>query len=227
MHIAKVAQEAIEAAQTEDVFFNFNGVLVTVTKGQSVDDVVAEWERLMELKAKEYVDSGQAAKDQAKREKEARQKRKQYAEMVKALPTMDEAALRDLDEPRPHTIEELNDLITALTSRQHDYGTCVYAMSLSAVATFNLVAHILGVTGFQASCADLDIIKRIRSLEGPFAIIDASKMLYPQYDIQNQVREYLTQWRPWAAEQATKLLKESQYASPTVIGHWHALAEQE
>jgi hypothetical protein len=92
-----------------------------------------------------------------------------------------EENLRDIKVPWPKTLEELNEIINALSKREHDYGTSVYAMSIAAVATFYYMSHVVGSTGFQASCADLDILKRTRNLECGFSIIDYSKLLYPQY----------------------------------------------
>jgi hypothetical protein len=91
-----------------------------------------------------------------------------HTEELKELGQMTEEQLREFKTPWPQSIEELNDIIQALVERQHDYGTCVYAMSIAAVAAYNFVAHKLGTTGFQAGCADLDIVRRNRSLKGPF-----------------------------------------------------------
>ena len=136
-----------------------------------------------------------------------------------------EAAMREAEAARPKTIGELSDVVEALVAGEHDYGTCVYAMSLAAVAAFNYVAHRLDVTGFQASCADMDVLRRTRRLEGPFMIIDGSKMLYPQYDLEAQVREALVEWEPWAAKEAQKRLKDlGQHAHPNVKAHMEMLA---
>src|SRR5574343_1229666 len=94
---------------------------------------------------------------------------------------MNEQEMRESEVPTFDTIEELSKYVAELVSQDHDYGTCCYAMSMSAVAAFNFVAHKLGVTGFQASCADLDILRRTRYLKGPFAIQNYSNLLYPQY----------------------------------------------
>lgn len=139
---------------------------------------------------------------------------------------MTEQELRDSTAPTPTTLEELSSYIESLRTQDHDYGTCVYAMSLSATAAFNYIANTLGVTGFQASCADLDILRRTRRMKGPFAIINADHMLYPQYDFPNKSRELVDKWRPWAAEQAIKLLEEHKDADPTVYNHWQWLAAQ-
>lgn len=80
--------------------------------------------------------------------------------------------------PWPETLEELTEYIASLTDREHDYGTCVYAMSLAATAAFQYVSKRLGVTGFQAGCADLDILRRTRSLDGPFIILKAEDMCF-------------------------------------------------
>jgi hypothetical protein len=140
-------------------------------------------------------------------------------------PNSTEAEMRDSDAAHPKTIGELSDYIEALVKREHDYGTCVYAMSMAATAAFNYVAGQLGVTGFQASCADMDILRRTRSLKGPFMLIDAEKMLYPQYDLREQLAEALTEWQGWAGDEAKKKLAEGNgRAHPDVLAHWRALA---
>lgn len=136
-----------------------------------------------------------------------------------------EAEMRDEKAPWPNTLELLNEYITSLVDRQHDYGTCVYAMSLSAVAAFQHVASKLGVTGFQASCADLDILRRTRSLDGPFIILKAEDMLYPQYDLPEKLRKAMESWKEWAAEECAKELEKSgEQVHPDVKAHWERLA---
>jgi hypothetical protein len=148
-------------------------------------------------------------------------------EILEKLRTGTEADLREILMPWPRTREELNAVITAVVDREHDYGTCVYAMSIAAEATFNYVAMLLGTTGFQASCADLDIIRRTRSLKGPFTLVDGHDLLYPQYDIPVRLQETLAKWRPWASQEAKKLLAErTTDAHPDVLEHWARLASE-
>jgi hypothetical protein len=137
-----------------------------------------------------------------------------------------EAEMRAAKEQWPKTIEELTEYVESLVNREHDYGTCVYAMSLAATATFNYVAGKLGVTGFQASCADLDILRRTRSMKGPFIILKAEDMVYPQYDLQGKLREAMGEWQKWVAEQAKKQLAEHTDGNvhPEVLEHWKKLA---
>lgn len=107
---------------------------------------------------------------------------------------MIEQEMRDTEVPRANTIGELSDYIESLVAKQHDYGTCVYAMSMAATAAFNYVARQLGVTGFQASCADMDVLRRTRRIKGPFMLVDSDKMLYPQYSIERDVRAAMKAW---------------------------------
>lgn len=140
---------------------------------------------------------------------------------------MTEGQMREMEAARPATIGELSDHIESLVKMPgHDYGTCVYAMSLAATAAFNYVAGQLGVTGFQASCADLDIVRRTRLLKGPFILLKGEDMLFPQYSLQERLQEAVAEWTPWAAEEAKKLLAETRadMAHPNVIEHWKRLA---
>lgn len=140
------------------------------------------------------------------------------------MTTHDEAAMRGEEAPECDTVEQLAAYIQSKIDGQHDYGTCVYAMSLAAVAAYNLVARKLEVTGFQASMADLDIVRRTRRIKGPFMLVDANKMLYPQYSLPGDLSKALDKWMPWAAEEAKKKLADSPDAHPDVIRHWQALA---
>jgi hypothetical protein len=143
---------------------------------------------------------------------------------------MTEQQMRESTAPWPDTPEELTAYINSLVDRQHDYGTCVYAMSLAATATFNYVAKKLGVTGFQASCADLDIVRRSRMIDGPFMILKIEDALYPQYDLHGKLDELLcgADTRKWLREKAAEKLAESGgNAHPSVIAHWQRLAEIE
>lgn len=144
--------------------------------------------------------------------------------------TMTEQEMRDLKVPTFNTVAELTEYISDLRDKQHDYGTAVYAMSMAAVATFNYMASFLGVTGFQASCADLDILRRTRSLKAPFMIVNLDKALYPQYDILGDVAKFISNHDDWIYEMAYKKLEEENEqkekcpnyfpASEKVVAHW-------
>lgn len=139
-----------------------------------------------------------------------------------------EEEMREADVPWPKTIEELNEYITSLTKREHDYGTCVYAMSMAALATFYYVSHCLGVTGFQASCADMDFLKRSRGYEFGFRIIDYSNLLYPQYLTSERFPSHqalLKESLPVLAKEAKRLLSKSPDAHPEVVARWKYIVD--
>lgn len=138
-----------------------------------------------------------------------------------------EKEMREAKEQWPKTIGELEEYIESLVNRKHDYGTCVYAMSLAAVATFNYVAHKLGTTGFQSSCADLDILKRTRNLKHGFRILDYGKLLYPQFLNSEHFpthEELLEENKDKLARVARENLIEGPNAHPEVKARWEYIA---
>lgn len=144
---------------------------------------------------------------------------------------MNEAQMRDAKVPWPKSEEELIEYVGALVNRQHDYGTCVYAMSMAAEAAFNFVASKLGVTGFQASYADMDFLRRVRGIKGGFRIVKTENLLYPQYCDDEHfpgVDELMDDKdnKQWLADEARKLIEEKSAIGvhPDVMNHWKMLA---
>lgn len=138
---------------------------------------------------------------------------------------MTETEMRESDAPWPESNAELSSYVGSLVEQEHDYGTCVYAMSLAATAAFRYVARKLGCTGFQASCADLDVLRRTRRIEGPFIVISARDMLYPQHDVRDRLEKFIEDSKPWLAEQAKANLNgDTSLAAPEVVSHWKGLA---
>lgn len=141
-----------------------------------------------------------------------------------------EFEMRNSTAPSPDSIYELTEFIVSLRDMQHNYGTCVYAMSLASVATFNYMVRKLGVTGFQASCADMDILKRTRGLKGGFIFLKTEDMLYPQYDLPAKLAEWMSRVEThlWLRDEAKKLIEEMEKTNrpvhPDVIAHWRKLA---
>jgi hypothetical protein len=134
-----------------------------------------------------------------------------------------EVEMRDAKVPWPSTIEELTEYIQSLVEREHDYGTTVYAMSMAAVAAYNYVAHKKGTSGFQASCADIDIIRRNRGWKGSLMLINGENMLYPQYNIHEKVNDALDKWADWAAGEAAERLAKCPDTCKEVKDHWEKL----
>lgn len=143
---------------------------------------------------------------------------------------MTEQEMRDMKAPSPKTWDELRDFCEPLFAKEDDdYGKAVYCMSLAATAMFNFAAHKVGASGFQASCADLDILRRTRLMEHGFQIVDYSNALYPQYVTGNDddhaaLRAIFPQIAPHLAKEAKKRLGEDRSAHPNVIEHWKRIA---
>ena len=145
------------------------------------------------------------------------------------IATASEQALRDMKVIWPESMEELTDYIEALTERGHDYGTCVYAMSMAATATFYYVSQVLGVTGFQASVAELNFIERTRHMKYGFRILDYEKILYPQYFSDKEyfptAMEILEKNKNALAKAAKEKLEKTQgMVHPEVREHWEWIA---
>lgn len=153
---------------------------------------------------------------------------REQREAIASAGVATEAELREMKSPWPKSLEELNAFITSLVDRPHDYGTCVHAMSLSAVAAMNYAASKLGCTGFQASCADMDILRRTRDFKWGM-VLDYEKLLYPQYCDD----EHFPSWNVLLADStvrerlstlAKEKLAESSQPHPDVKAHWEMLA---
>lgn len=223
-HIAEACKEAIALAdeKKQPVRFTFNETPVTVHPGENPDDVVKRWDADREAAYQKWINSDEYKEQERKRAEDEKRER----ERVIAEPAKTEQQMREAKVPWPKNEKQLTEYIHSLTNRQHDYSTLVYAMSMAAEAAFNYVAGMMGATGFQASCADLDFVRRTRRIDGPFMLLKGADLLYPQYDLRAKLEEAIEQWRPWVKEQAQKKLNESnEHTHPDVIEHWMRLAE--
>lgn len=225
-HLHTVLVKALEEAQGsgETVTFDFNGVEHTV---HPVDDLPAAVHRAEQLAGHPI---RTPAEDAAEAGRRLERTRAEQAAAIAEAGVQTEAEMREATPPTFESAEALTDYIRGLTDRPHDYGTCVYAMSLAATAAFNFVAVQLGVTGFQASAADLDILRRTRHMEHGFRIVDYRDLLYPQHwdDARTPLfQEVLKHDEPRQrfAEAARKLFDGSPLAAESVLAHWRSLAE--
>jgi hypothetical protein len=144
---------------------------------------------------------------------------------LETLKTTDELGLESIEVLWPETKEMLDDVIKVMTERNHDYGTCVYAMSIAALSTHYYMGQQLGVTGFQASAADLDFVKRSRGLKTGLRLIDYEQYLYPQYntlqEVAEQRREFLRSAD--AKKYVVEKLAANPEAHPDVLAHWKGI----
>ena len=136
-----------------------------------------------------------------------------------------EQEMRETKVPWLNSEADLIEYVSSLVEREHDYGTSAYAASLAAVAAFYYVSGKLGLTGFQASCADLDFLRKTRSLDGPFIILKAEDMCYPQYDLREKLDNAMEGWREWVVTKAKENLEA--YPDVSVAPFWKILIDQE
>lgn len=110
---------------------------------------------------------------------------------------------------------------------QHDYSTCVYAISAVALAAAEFGADALGITGFQAGAVMWEFIQHWTNPGdgGPMRLLTYHNMLFPQYEekfdktIPEDTATYLR-------EQAAKNLLDVQpYTSRAVVEHWRKIAD--
>jgi hypothetical protein len=222
--ITNTCKEAIALAakhqQGTVVEFEFNGQTVLAKATDTPEELRQKWSVDMETAREAWLNSPEYKE---REEREARElAAAKAAHLTEAAQT--EVEMREAKVPTPLTKEQLTEYIESLVNRSHDYGTCVYAMSMAATAAFNYMAHQIGSSGFQASCADLDIVRRTRGIKGPFMLIDGENALYPQYDLHARLSEAMEEWKPWLKEQAQKRLAESpELAHSAVKDHWQKL----
>lgn len=218
-HIRDILKEALETAikDKDTIQFEFNGATYTVYSDDTPEIAKARAEAILGFPILTPTET------QAQATIRLETQSREWAEAIANAGVDTEEIMRKADVPWLKEPEELVAYIIKLVDRPHDYGTCVYAMSMAAVAAYYHVSTNLGVTGFQASMADLDFIRRTRHMKGPFMIMDGHDMLYPQSDLQEKLDKFLIDNRKWAAEEAKKKLIESPNAHPDVIAHWNGL----
>jgi hypothetical protein len=215
---------AVQAAdRDETVSFAFNGMDHEVMPGEDHESAKARAEKRVGHKLLTRDEAAERAKA------DLEQQRAESDAAIAQAGVLTEKEMREAKVPRLDTEEELLKYIHGLVDRPQDYGTCVYAMSMAATAAFNYAARKLGVTGFQASCADMDIIRRTRHLKHGYRLVDYNDVLYPQFwdeerrpMFQALIRE--PESRKRFALEAQKLIDESRSPAPAVLEHWKTLA---
>lgn len=132
---------------------------------------------------------------------------------------------KDTPVPTLASNKELVKFIDNLAASATDEETAVYATSLAAATVFMHMANAFGLDRRQCSIADMDLIRRLRLLDGPFTLIPAEKLLYPQTsDLRAELEACLQKWLPWAAAEARALLLTSVNVNPALVAHWRKLA---
>ncbi|WP_144509847.1 hypothetical protein [Bacillus sp. FJAT-22090] len=126
----------------------------------------------------------------------------------------------------PKDWDDFTNYLTELEEQTHGYNSIADALTLSTVAFFNYFASKHGMTGFQASWSGLQFIKTTRNIDAPFMIVDSSKLLYPQYDLEKDVHEFLENSKKELAAKARENLKDvDKHTNSKVIERWKEIAE--
>lgn len=220
--IHEVLTSAVEHASedNEATSFDFNGEQFEVAAGESFESAKSRWESQTGIPVLTREEMADRARQNLERMEH------EYEEARAKAGAATEQEMREADVPWIEDPEKLSAYIAALVDRPHDYSTCVYAMSMAAAAAFRHVAKKLGVTGFQASCADMDILRRTRGMKDGFRIINYADLMYPQYWDEERApifRAVLAENpEPWP-ERARALLDEDT-GSPKVREHWRMIA---
>lgn len=210
--------------QKSACWFEFNSLRIEVPLGAAKSDVLAGWQAQMDELSRIYELPENVEKRRIANEERETVRANAFAASVEKFKTMDEKQLRESETPWPQTEAELLSILRVLTDRQQDYGTCVYVMSIAAIAAFNYASSKVGSSGFQASCADLDFLRRSRLIKGPFMISKAEDAIYPQYDLRAKLEKFLEDSKGWLRDESKKLIESSPAAHPNVMAHWKALA---
>lgn len=131
----------------------------------------------------------------------------------------------------PKTEKELLEVIRNVIKYEgNSYGTAARSLTLVAEAAFNYIAHVFGVTGFQASYAELSFFTRMRGIKSRIKILNYDDLLYPQYLEKFRItpEECIKENASWLKEQAKQKLEEAgNRADQRVVEHWKFLANME
>jgi hypothetical protein len=117
--------------------------------------------------------------------------------------------LTDDQAPTFDSFEELAAFLEEISNQNLDYGTAGSAMAYAGVCAFNTMARKVGATGFQASIASLMAYGSIQRIEGPYGVVKAEEMLFPQNQTPTEsAQEMENEWLEWASEEAQKKIDE-------------------
>lgn len=106
------------------------------------------------------------------------------------------------------------------------YNAAAEALVKVAVTAFEYAARELGVSGAQAGWAAGEILRKLQGINGPMAIVEVERLIYPQYDGR------LGRWidseevRSWLQGKARERLEEGGTLADSVRERLTLLAER-
>ena len=226
--IQKYAEEAVKfvAAKGEPCWFDFNGARIEVSATDAVGDILAQYDRHCAEASRIYNSPENVEKRRQEAAREEEKRVAAFAVYIEALKKAEETGLREIECLWPNTRKELDAVLDVLESRGHDYGTCVYAVSIAAYSAECYMHSKLGTTGFQAGCVDFDVLRRSRGIKGPFILLKLEDHLYPQYDLHAKLDEMIDTNIEWLQQEAKrKLVQIGDKGHPEVLARLKKLAK--
>ena len=117
---------------------------------------------------------------------------------------------------------EITMILTGKPPGEDTYSEGAWAMRDAALLAYRYAAHLAGASGYQASIAALDAYRAMVGIDGPFIVLRAEDLVYPQYDLRAKLEEFIEKSRPWVEKRAARLLSED-HGAATVREHWKQL----
>jgi hypothetical protein len=127
-------------------------------------------------------------------------------------------------------IEEQRAAVRAAGTGKEGYNAAAEYAKNIAEAAFNFASSDAGLSGFQAGWASLHLFAKLRGVEGPMAVLEAERFLYPQHGTVFHMAGKLNEdWTPWLAKEARRLMAEhpERGVAAEVWAHWERLAARD
>lgn len=124
------------------------------------------------------------------------------------------------------TIEEFTEFLTEISKAPYDYNTSGYSVAAAAIGGAYLFAHLMGITGFQASFAFWEFYEEwgaVGARGAPARMLDYSDLVYPQMKYKFTSISPET-WK-WVQKKAAENLIKSTYATDNVKEHWKSIVD--
>jgi hypothetical protein len=129
------------------------------------------------------------------------------------------------EEAKDMNLEAVPEFLRKLTEDyEHDYGTCVHAMTAALYGLGWALSREFGITGFQASAVAIEFVKHWNRYEC-FRFVDYKQLLYPQY-ADYYDKTISTETFDWLQKKAKKQIEEMEsdgFGSSKVLDHMKAI----
>jgi len=129
----------------------------------------------------------------------------------------------------PESTKELAEYMDKiLEGGWHGYNESVEDGVKCLMACWNYLMHVQGHSGASASFVGLEFLGLSRYERSPFMIMTLDKALYPQYDLKEQLREFITENSDWLKQEAQEKIKsiDKEFPPhPDVLKRWREFTQ--